>query len=390
MPVPAITRWHDDGLTVDIGFPGGNLLVDSIAAGVLTVRQDQRDTPLFWFYWAFRLVGAPGRRIEVRFTGGAVVGVRGPAISLDDGATWTWLSAQVVPRGDSFTCVLPADGRPVRFAMGIPHQLGDWERFAAGQPRLRRRTLCTTPRGRPVEWVGIGIASAPVVLLVTARHHSCEAMAGYVLEGLLSCILADPTWNGLAEIAAIPFVDAEGVEDGDQGKGRAPHDHNRDYGDPSIYPEVRAIRAWFPALVGQRRAVVVDLHCPYISGDNNCTIFQVGAAEPGIWEQQQRLATILERIRRGPLPYRATDSVPWGTRWNTSSGYRDGVSLRTWAAQQPQVDFATTIEIPYADADGIAVDPTSARAFGTDLANALGVMLREGSRRLSPASPAPG
>ena len=43
----------------------------------------------------------------------------------------------------------------------------------------------------------------------------------------------------------VPFVDYDGVVDGDQGKYRLPRDHECDYGRdvPPIYPETAAIRA---------------------------------------------------------------------------------------------------------------------------------------------------
>ena len=42
--------------------------------------------------------------------------------------------------------------------------------------------------------------------------------------------------------ALVPFVDKDGVEEGDQGKNRAPRDHNRDYAGASMYPETGALR----------------------------------------------------------------------------------------------------------------------------------------------------
>jgi hypothetical protein len=59
-------------------------------------------------------------------------------------------------------------------------------------------------------------------------------MASYSLEGLMEGILAgDDVGRWLAghvEFLVVPFVDKDGVEEGDQGKNRRPHDHNRDYG----------------------------------------------------------------------------------------------------------------------------------------------------------------
>jgi hypothetical protein len=40
----------------------------------------------------------------------------------------------------------------------------------------------------------------------------------------------------------VPFVDEDGVEDGNAGKNRAPHDHNRDHGSHSLYPDAMALQ----------------------------------------------------------------------------------------------------------------------------------------------------
>ena len=83
-------------------------------AGILNrvfLRQDLRDTEGFWFYWYFRVRGASGRTLTFHFTDGKPVGVRGPAISLDEGATWTWLGAD---------CCRPTDNAPHRPSDSAP------------------------------------------------------------------------------------------------------------------------------------------------------------------------------------------------------------------------------------------------------------------------------
>ena len=93
------TTWQGDGMMVETGFPGASLLVDGIAGGELRVRHDQRDSRDPWFHWSFRLRGAAGRRITVRFGDGALVGVRGPAMSLDEGRSWRWLDETAADTG---------------------------------------------------------------------------------------------------------------------------------------------------------------------------------------------------------------------------------------------------------------------------------------------------
>ncbi|MFW6164484.1 MAG: hypothetical protein ACODAJ_17070, partial [Planctomycetota bacterium] len=87
----AATRLRKDALVVDSEFHGGNLLVESIDGNTVRVRQDVRDTRGTWFWWHFRVRGAGGRTLKFVFTQGNVIGVRGPAVSLDKGRTWAWL-----------------------------------------------------------------------------------------------------------------------------------------------------------------------------------------------------------------------------------------------------------------------------------------------------------
>ena len=174
---------------------------------------------------------------------------------------------------------------------------------------------------------------------------------------------------------AIPLVDKDGVEDGDQGKNRQPHDHNRDYAGESIYPSVAAIRKLVPAWAQGKLRVAIDMHCPWIRGTRSEVIYQVGKSDPERWRQQVAFANMLERVQRGTLKYRADDDLPFGKSWNTGSNYGGRMSCSMWAASLEGIQLATSLEIPYANAAGIAVDATSARAFGRDLAQAVRVYL---------------
>ena len=171
----------------------------------------------------------------------------------------------------------------------------------------------------------------------------------------------------------IPMVDKDGVEDGDQGKSRAPHDHNRDYLKPSIYPEVAAIRRLVPEWSQGRLRLFIDLHCPSRTGggDNpgsNHQVVFVGNPSPQQWEQVQELSRTLEKVQSGPLVYRVRHNLPYGVAWNTE---KEPSMAQRWAGSLPGVSLATTLEIPYADVGGAPVTIQSARAFGRDLARAI-------------------
>ena len=109
-----------DGVRVDTDFPGGNIVVDKIEGDTLSVHQDLRDTQGHWFYWQFRARGAQGRTLTFQFTKGDVVGVLGPAMSLDGGESWTWLGKESLT-GSGFRCAFPADAKDARFCVSIPY-----------------------------------------------------------------------------------------------------------------------------------------------------------------------------------------------------------------------------------------------------------------------------
>jgi hypothetical protein len=200
-------------------------------------------------------------------------------------------------------------------------------------------------------------------------------MTSYVAEGLIEAALAKDE-NGEwfrknVELVVIPFVDKDGVEEGDQGKNRRPRDHNRDYGTNSIYPETQAIKDFVAQWSAGKLRFAIDLHCPNIRGDVNEVIYIVGSQKTETWTEQQRFGTILERVQKGPLVYSASDNLPFGTKWNTPANFTAGISGSRWAADVPGVKLATTIEFPYANAAGGEVNASTARTFGHDLARAI-------------------
>jgi hypothetical protein len=200
-------------------------------------------------------------------------------------------------------------------------------------------------------------------------------MPGYVLEGVIAGVLADNStgkWlRENVEFLLIPFVDKDGVEDGDQGKHRAPRDHGRDYDKTSLYVETAAIRETLPVWTGGKLDVALDFHCPWIRGGTNEQVYQVGSEVPEIWSQQQSLGELLEKIEPNPLGYRQSDDLPYGKLWNTSANFAQGMSFPRWAASLPGVRLAGHIEIPYASSKGAEVNAESARQFGGNLATAL-------------------
>ena len=366
-------------MTVDADYPGGNVVVERVEADTVYLRPDLRDTEGWWFYWNFRVRGAEGRTLRFQFSGNNPIGVRGPAVSLNRGRTWAWLGAEAV-RGNSFSYAFSQDAAEVRFCFAVPYVEADLTEFLAGfanHPNLRVEELCKTRQGRSVERVHAGRLDGDprFRVLLTARHHACESMANFALEGLLDVVLSDSDdgyWFGRnVEVLAIPFVDKDGVEAGDQGKNRKPRDHNRDYIGPSIHPSVTALRTFVPNWSNGKLRAAFDLHCPYIRGEYNEVIYIPGSSDERMWQEQRRFGRLLEELQRGPLVYRVSDNLPFGKAWNTGRNYAAGKSCSRWAGGIDGVRLSAPFEIPYANAAGQPVTAESARAFGRSLARAI-------------------
>ncbi len=379
---------HQD-VRVDADFPGGNIIVDSIAGDTLNVRQDLRDTVTDWFYWYFRVTGAAGRTLTVNFTASNVIGALGPAVSLDGGWTWQWLGMGVV-EGKTFRYAVPAGVEDVRFSFGMPYVEANLNRFLdrfPGNPNLDRGVLCVTGKGRKAEWIRFGRldGKAPQKVYLTARHHCCEMMASYALEGLMETVLtgAGPgAWlRENVEFLAIPFVDKDGVEQGDQGKNRAPRDHNRDYSEAAIHETTRAIREKVPLWAGVRLRFALDMHCPWIRGDRNEAIYFVGGQNTANWERAQDFCRILQRVQAGPLVYDLKDNLPFGQDWNTAANQTGGKTCSSWTSELPGVRVGTSLELSYANANGKEVNAGTARLFGRDVAAALREWMAQGVAR---------
>ena len=99
----------------------------------------------------------------------------------------------------------------------------------------------------------------------TARHLSCETPGSFVLEGIIDEILSgspEGDWiRDNADCVFVPFMDKDGVEAGDQGKNRLPHDYNRDY-IKGRYAAVRAFKELIERESSGRKIVFFDLHAP--------------------------------------------------------------------------------------------------------------------------------
>lgn len=364
------------GLEIHASIPSGNIRVERIEGDDVYIRQDLRDTEGDWFWWCFEVRCTQERTLRFHFTGSDVIGTRGPAVSKGSGSVWKWLGRSAV-QGKTFTYRFDVLSLGVRFAFAMPYTEIDLQQFLKGRGGVSQQELCRTRKGRTAERLIFGSQSPDALkVLLTARHHACESMASYVLEGLMEAAIKDPWLKQNVQFAVIPFVDKDGVEDGDQGKNRRPRDHNRDYDGDSVHPSVATLRQWVPEWSAGKLAFALDLHCPWIRGPHNEDIYFPGGEDQRNWAEIVAFSRILEEVNDGPLPYSTSNNLPFGTSWNNASNYAQGMSFARWATALPGTRAAGTIEIPYANCGAVDVTPKSAHGFGHYLALALWRYLR--------------
>lgn len=390
--------------TVSTDMPAGNIIVDKIEGDTVFVRQDMRDTEGQWFYWAFRVKGAAGRTLTFNFTTYPGVGTRGPAVSTDNGETWDWGDLiQTAPveeatgnhLGDrAFTWKFGDDDHDVLFSQMLPYGVREWRRFADSLSAhkgilFEESILCKTLKGRDVEYARFGRldGKAPVRIFLSSRHHCEESSATHVLEGILRTVFADDEtgeWiRQNVEIRTVPFVDKDGVVDGDQGKNRRPHDHARDYnpGGEILYPTSTAI---MKMLEEWKPTIVMDIHAPWlrqswlVENSSNEFFYQVEDSNADRSAQQHEFGKILERIQSAGLGYRQEDDFWFGRGWNGAANFHQGLTLKMWAGEYlKDIRLASAFEIPFANSRFKTLRQDEFRAFGKDIIRAFRVFLAQ-------------
>jgi hypothetical protein len=368
-----------DRPVVSSDFAGGNINVLNSSGDTIWLNPDLSETEGEWFYWYFKVSNISGKEVFFQFMMDNQFTSFGPAYSINNRHSWKWYGENRVFK-NGFSYAFSPDDTVAWFSMAFPYTEKDLDSFLGrlhNSDRLIRDTLCFSPEGRPVEQISImpsGSSNSGIKVLITARHHACEMMASYVLEGIIESTLNEVDLAYLrekVEFRILPFMDKDGVENGEQGKNRLPRDHNRDYSGAPLYPSTAAVREEIPDWSRGGLKIAIDLHCPWITGEYNEWIFMVGKDDPTMVEKQIRFGESLEKHATGELKFRNSDFLHYGTAWNVKSNNTKGKSFSQWAMGLDNISLATTIEFPYANILGMQVSKDNSRAFGRAVSMAI-------------------
>jgi len=344
-----------DFVDISSDFAGGNVVVKSNSGAEVQIQPDLRTTPSEWPYWYFAAkANKPGvvtfQTPEIWGTRKAgALGNQGPAISTDQGKTWKWMGTQNVT-DHRFTYEFAKAGEEIRFSSSLPYVQADLDRFMsqnAGNSHVKKSVLTKSGKGRDVELIQIGQEGPGILpVLVTGRQHANESVSSYVLEGFLQAAMSDtPAGEEFRKkyvMFAVPITDKDGVEEGDQGKNRKPHDHNRDWSDMPIYPETVALME----LDKQKDfKLAVDFHCPTLLMDTHQVIYFGGlkSPPPQNYENLKAFAKLVKEALPpgapgGPLLFSKPEPKKKENKHAHYFGYKEGAIM------------VCTLEFPYAPA----------------------------------------
>jgi len=367
-----------NGIKITSDFPGGNIVVNKTGQDTIWLKPDLSNTRGNWFYWYFKAANISGKEVTFIFEQDNVFAKYGPAYSLNNDRTWKWYGEnRIINNGFSFS--FSTMDTVAYFCFAFPYTEDNLYEFISKlklKDQLKIDTFCLSSEKRIVERISITPSdNEPTYkVLIVARHHACEMMANFVLEGMMVSILSLKDMQFLrdhVEFCIIPFVDKDGVENGEQGKNRIPHDHNRDYSGNSIYNSVSVLRNQIPAWSEKKLEIVLDLHCPWVTGELHECITLLGSDNTEMEKSQLLFSKILQKNSLGDIRYSHSSFLFFGSGWNSNVSVSKGMKFSKWASMLEGVSLSTTLEFPYANVSGMPVSMDGARIFGQAMAYSI-------------------
>jgi hypothetical protein len=330
-------------LKVSTDFEGGSARVLGVDAQTGTIRiAPGGDAHRGWVcWWSIRIDDAePGKTLTLelqtsdqptrnkgKLTGQPLAaGWSMPARASvsHDGHGWQH-SAAGVREGNTIRYTIVPKGKTLWVSWGplfTPRDSAELLTKAAAKiPSATQFTLAQSREGRPVTGLRIdpaeqtSKAKAPGVW-IQARQHAWESGSSWVARGLVEWLIAgeEPASQWLrenAEIVIVPIMDVDNVATGNGGKEEDPRDHNRDWDEAPVFPEVAAAQQSLQKWAAESRLdFFIDLHNP--APNDPRPFFFCGPPEFLADEGRANRALFLELAQqhiRGPLAVEATPRV---------------------------------------------------------------------------------
>ncbi len=349
--------------------PSPNIRVIRQEENDVWLEPEQRDIipGIHWFYWHFAAEGAPNKTVRFHMGPWPVVGYCGAAVK-HEGEGWRW-AGKPIEDYTGFEYTFGPEETRVEFCHDFHYSFDRWTDLVS---RLglqdAAEVLTVSEKGRPVPLLRVG--EGPRCALIACRHHACESTGSYVTEGLLREYLRSPLPQ--LRLLIVPFVDLDGVLDGDQGKNRFPHDHNRDYSDAPLY---RSVEAVMRLAREEKPEFVFDLHSPWHFGDTNDHFYMDLFGVTAQREKIDRFRAILEAESQNDPPavrYRREYDEMLLKKHADRPLDQKVPNFKEFFASRKEVSLICTMEMPYFgdppfrvnEADMLRAGGTFLRAFG--------------------------
>ena len=275
-------------LKISTDFEGGSAEVNVVdaAKGIVHVHpsvQPDRGWPCWWYYRVDGLEVGQSLTLKVSrnpkpYRAGKVLSrawsqPSRASISTDN-VNWTQTS-EYQRDGDVVSYHIKAPAETIWLAWGPPflpsHADKLLQKIAKSSKQAEPFELARTRGNRPVRGIRIGGGTpdqpAEYGVWVQARQHAWEAGSSWVGRGFIEWAASDDPaavrLRSVATIYYVPIMDVDSVAVGAGGKDATPRDHNRDWSDKPIYPEVAAAQKKILALnKADRLDLFLDLHNP--------------------------------------------------------------------------------------------------------------------------------
>ncbi|NLF71883.1 MAG: zinc carboxypeptidase [Candidatus Anammoximicrobium sp.] len=409
--VPLAARAGDEvprsTLTVSADFPGGSAEVQAMdaAGGVIQICpavHEGRGWPCWWY---LRVEGlTPGQPVTLKVAGNPrpfrekqVLSANWSqpqcaAISTDNE---TWSQTPKRERGADRIAVYRFEAPASRIWLAsqppfLPaHADALLERIASRTPGAERFVLAKTREGRLVPGIklGGGVAEepAPLAVWVQARQHAWESGGSWVSRGFIEWAAGDDPaavqMRRIASIYVIPIMDVDNVTLGAGGKDAVPRDHNRDWSDQPVYPEVAAAQQRILDLDARGRLhVFVDLHNPGPGEPRPYFFGPLDLAKMPAPQQHNyaRLLALTAESMREPLPMDSKYKFATYVKTEEERGRVSGTWVRNHTGDNVvAASLETAWDTPHSTQDGY-------QAVGRQLAQAVARYLAEAPWKAKP------
>ena len=354
------------GFEIEEDFSGGNVLIDRKKQDVVFFRPDLSDSSADWFYWNFKATSDIDRTVTFVNNNTHAFAFSGVAYSYD-GENWQYLTETA--QKHKFTFDFKA-GETVQFSCTIPYVYSDLTEFIETceteyADKVDVSVLCKSEAGRDVPLLTIGNTQSDKNIVFTSRHHSCEATASFLLEGLIEYLATEVSEDILDEYCfyIVPMMDVDGVENGDQGKARIPHDHNRDY-DDKMYRSVKGLTDF---VANKNIVAFMDFHCPGLDAPNPYFYYSAADDESALGVLKEKfLSVIAQDTDADKIVYTGKDDYDGSYTSATARGY---FRLKKGAP------LSTTLELPYSGKVGDEYTPERIANFGKNFGKAFELYL---------------